>query len=78
MVVLILKIYVVMVVVIMALYAGRHYRFTMNRLVGRQRLYYQDIVDSDLPPDLGAGPDVRRGEGGAAIAGRPAALRLSA
>ncbi len=49
MVVLILKIYVVLVVVIMALYAGRHYRFTMNRMVGRQRLYYQDIVDSDLP-----------------------------
>lgn len=49
MVVLILKIYVVVVVLIMALYAARHYRFTMNRLTGRQRLYYQDIVDSDLP-----------------------------
>ncbi len=49
MVVLILKIYVVLVVLIMAFYAARHYRFTTNRLAGRQRLYYQDLVDSDLP-----------------------------
>lgn len=49
MVVLILKLYVLLVVVIMAIYAARHYRFTVNRLVGDQRLYYQDLIDSELP-----------------------------
>jgi cellulose synthase/poly-beta-1,6-N-acetylglucosamine synthase-like glycosyltransferase len=49
MVVLILKIYVVVVVLVMAVYAARHYRFTLNRMLGRQRLYTQDILDSDLP-----------------------------
>ncbi|MBA4377419.1 MAG: glycosyl transferase family 2 [Gemmatimonas sp.] len=49
MVVLILKLYVLLVVLIMAIYATRHYRFTVNRLVGDQRLYYQDLIDSDLP-----------------------------
>jgi len=49
MVVLVLKIYVVLVVLVMSVYAARHYRFTRNRLVGDQRLFYHDIVDSDLP-----------------------------
>jgi cellulose synthase/poly-beta-1,6-N-acetylglucosamine synthase-like glycosyltransferase len=48
MVVLILKLWVILVVLIMAVYAARHYLFTVNRLTGEQRLYYQDIVDSDL------------------------------
>ena len=49
MVVLVLKLIIVLVVLIMAVYAARHYRFTLNRLGGEQRLYYQDILDSDLP-----------------------------
>jgi len=50
MVLLILKLYIVLVVLVMAIYAFRHYRFTLNRMLGRQRLYTQDILDSDLPP----------------------------
>lgn len=49
MVVLILKLYVILVVLIMAVYAVRHYLFTVNRLTGNQRLGYHDIVDDDLP-----------------------------
>ncbi|KPL17962.1 MAG: glycosyl transferase family 2 [candidate division Zixibacteria bacterium SM23_81] len=49
MVVLILKLYIILVVLVMSIYAFRHYLFTINRLGGEQRLYYQDIVDSDLP-----------------------------
>ena len=49
MVVLILKLYVILVVLIMAVYAVRHYLFTVNRLTGDQRLCYHDIVDDDLP-----------------------------
>ena len=49
MVVLILKLYFILVVVIMVLFALRHYKFTLNRVMGEQRLYYQDIVDSELP-----------------------------
>ncbi len=49
MVLLILKGYIIFTVCVMTVYAARHYRFTWNRLLGRQRLYYQDILDSDLP-----------------------------
>ncbi|MDP8257134.1 MAG: glycosyltransferase [Candidatus Alcyoniella australis] len=49
MVVLILKLYMILVVILMVAYAVRHYTFTVNRVMGEQRLYYQDIVDSDLP-----------------------------
>lgn len=49
MVVLILKLWLGFVVLAMSLYAIRHYRFTRRRLYGRQRLFYQDIVDPDLP-----------------------------
>jgi len=49
MVVLILKLYVILVVMIMAVYAVRHYLFTINRLTGNQRLYYHDIIDDELP-----------------------------
>lgn len=50
MVVLILKLYVILVVLVMSVYAMRHYWLTHNRLRGEQRLYYQDILDDDLPP----------------------------
>lgn len=49
MVLLILKGYIIFTVLVMTVYAARHYRFTWSRLLGRQRLYYQDILDSDLP-----------------------------
>jgi cellulose synthase/poly-beta-1,6-N-acetylglucosamine synthase-like glycosyltransferase len=37
------------VVVIMVIYALRHWRFTWNRISARQRPYYQDMIDSELP-----------------------------
>ncbi|MEG0167836.1 MAG: glycosyltransferase [Ruthenibacterium sp.] len=48
-VILILKIYFVVVVFIMLSYMLRHLIFALNRLYGRQRMYYNDIYDSDLP-----------------------------
>jgi cellulose synthase/poly-beta-1,6-N-acetylglucosamine synthase-like glycosyltransferase len=49
MAVLILKIYIGFVVFVMAVYFTRHFIFSMNRIYGEQRFYYQDIFDSDLP-----------------------------
>jgi cellulose synthase/poly-beta-1,6-N-acetylglucosamine synthase-like glycosyltransferase len=49
MVVLILKIYIAFVAFVMVVYFTRHFIFSMNRIYGEQRLYYQDIFDSDLP-----------------------------
>jgi cellulose synthase/poly-beta-1,6-N-acetylglucosamine synthase-like glycosyltransferase len=34
----------------MVLYIARQFRFTMNRMSGEQKMYYQDIMDSDMPP----------------------------
>ena len=34
---------------ILLLYIIRHYLFTLNRALGKQRLYYQDLLDEDLP-----------------------------
>ena len=48
-IVCILHIFFVFVVVVMLTYAVRHFIFTFNRLYCRQKFYYQDIVDSDLP-----------------------------
>jgi len=48
-VVLILKLWLGFVLLVMSLYAVRHYLFTRRRLYGPQRLYYQDIVDAELP-----------------------------
>lgn len=47
--VIILKSYFVFVMAIMVLYAVRHFIFTLNRFISKQRIYYQDIVDSELP-----------------------------
>ncbi|WP_371381304.1 glycosyltransferase family 2 protein [Sporomusa aerivorans] len=44
-----LKAFLLFTVAIMAVYSIRHFLFTLNRLFGEQRLYYQDIIDSDLP-----------------------------
>lgn len=45
----ILKIYLVVTIIIMMLYAIRHAIFSYNRMFGRQRIYYNDIYDSELP-----------------------------
>lgn len=47
-VVLILMIYTVLEIFILLIYTIRHFYFTFNRIFGEQRLYYQDIVDSQL------------------------------
>jgi cellulose synthase/poly-beta-1,6-N-acetylglucosamine synthase-like glycosyltransferase len=48
MVILILKIYLVFTVSVLVVYSIRHFIFTLNRLFFEQRIYYQDIIDSDL------------------------------
>lgn len=49
MVVAIMQAYAVFTIVIMLLYAVRHFVFSYSRLYGRQRISYSDIADSDLP-----------------------------
>ena len=46
---IILKLYLLFVIIILAIYAIRHFLFTFNRAFGEQRIGYHDIVDSDLP-----------------------------
>lgn len=48
-VILILKGYIFLVALIFAVYVVRHLVFAVNRILGEQRIYYQDIVDSELP-----------------------------
>ncbi len=45
---IILRSYTIFEIVIMLIYTIRHFAFTYNRIFGEQRLYYQDIVDSEL------------------------------
>lgn len=49
MVVKILQGYFIFAIVVMIVYAIRHFRFTYNRLFTKQRMSYRDIYDSDLP-----------------------------
>lgn len=44
-----LEVYLLFLVFVLFLYMIRHYIFTLNRALCRQRFYYQDIIDSDLP-----------------------------
>lgn len=44
------SIWVVFVVAVMVVYAVRHWRVTLVRLFGSQRAYYQDLLDSEVPP----------------------------
>ncbi len=44
----ILKIYMLFVIFVMMIYAVRHNFFTFNRLFGNQKMYYQDIIDSEF------------------------------
>ncbi len=48
-VILILKIFIVIEIFIMLIYTIRHFIFSINRIFGEQRIYYQDIIDSELP-----------------------------
>lgn len=45
----ILKAYFIVAIVIMIVYAVRHFIFAYRRMFGRQRLYYNDIITTDLP-----------------------------
>lgn len=49
MVVAILQAWTWIIVCIMLVYAIRHWTFTWNRISAKQRPYYQDLLDSDLP-----------------------------
>lgn len=49
MVIGILRGYMIFVIVIMSIYAIRHFIFAYNRLFGRQRFYYNDIYSSKMP-----------------------------
>jgi cellulose synthase/poly-beta-1,6-N-acetylglucosamine synthase-like glycosyltransferase len=49
MVVVVLQAYAAFVVLVMIVYAVRHWYFTMNRLWAPQRPYYQDLYDTELP-----------------------------
>lgn len=48
MVITIMKTYIVLLTVLVLLYSGRHFLFTVVRLLGRQRLYYNDITTSRM------------------------------
>jgi len=48
-VIVILKAYFIFSIIVMSLYAIRHAIFSYNRMFGRQRIYYNDIYDSELP-----------------------------
>ncbi|MBN2320801.1 MAG: glycosyltransferase family 2 protein [Acidobacteria bacterium] len=48
MVILILKIYLIFTICVLLIYTIRHYFFTMHRLYSEQRVYYQDIIDSEF------------------------------
>ena len=47
--VIILKGYVITLAIILLTYTVRHFVFALNRSIGEQKLYYQDIMDTDLP-----------------------------
>lgn len=49
MVIAVLKVYFVFVVMIMLVYAVRHFIFSYNRIFGQQRMYYSDVYDSEMP-----------------------------
>lgn len=44
-----MKGYIIFTIIVMMLYTIRHAIFSFNRLYGRQRLYYNDIYDTDFP-----------------------------
>lgn len=48
-VVVFVKFYVFALLFILIVYALRHYLFTLNRAIGKQRIGLQEIIDSELP-----------------------------
>ena len=48
MVIAIMKGYIIFVIILMLLYTARHFYFTLVRLLGKQRLYYNDILTSRM------------------------------
>ncbi len=48
-VIMLMKAYIIFVLGVMVVYILRHLLFSMNRVVGPQRVYYQDIMDPELP-----------------------------
>jgi len=48
-VVAILKTYFIFSIIVMLVYAVRHFVFSYNRLFGRQKISYRDLIDSELP-----------------------------
>lgn len=46
--ILLLKIYLIFTICVLLAYSIRHYYFTMHRLYSEQRVYYQDIIDSEF------------------------------
>lgn len=48
MVITIMKLYMAFVIVVMLVYTVRHFLFSTNRLLGRQRLYYNDVYSSRM------------------------------
>lgn len=49
MVVKVLQGYFIFTIIVMVVYAIRHFIFTFNRLFAKQRVSYRDIYDTDLP-----------------------------
>ncbi|MCS7165940.1 MAG: glycosyltransferase [Candidatus Calescibacterium sp.] len=45
----IVKVYLLFLMIVLTVYSFRHIFFTLNRMFGSQRIYYHDIIDSDLP-----------------------------
>lgn len=48
MVITILKGYMVCLIILIMVYVVRHFVFAVNRLAGRQRLYYNDVITSEM------------------------------
>ncbi|MCH4192199.1 MAG: glycosyltransferase family 2 protein [Butyrivibrio sp.] len=48
MVIAIMKAYMIFVIILMLVYTVRHFLFAINRLFGKQRLYYEDIYSSRM------------------------------
>lgn len=48
-VLILMKVYFILLVVIMLMYAVRHYIFSHNRMFSKQKVSYRDIYDSEYP-----------------------------
>jgi cellulose synthase/poly-beta-1,6-N-acetylglucosamine synthase-like glycosyltransferase len=49
MVITVLKAIFIIGIIVMMVYAVRHFYFAYNRMFGRQRLYYNDVISSEMP-----------------------------